>query len=969
MTRRAVVASSVAGRREARRQLAAHLERAIAGEGAVLLLGGDAGVGKSRLVRDLKGAAVRKGARVVEGRCSEAESSVPYGPLMDALRFRIARGEGDAVARVLGPLARLLAPHFPQLDTGALPSPRRTPERPFDPIYGVLERLCADAPLLLVLEDVHWADPTSLEMLHQLASRATPLSLLLVATYRSDELHNEHPLRRLLLTLGRERAGESMHLGPLDEAETTEMLTDILGAPPDPAFADAIWRRTEGNPFFIEELLSALAGGGNLPAESATAAALDRVRLPATVSEAVLARVTAVGPRAVEVLSVAAIAGRRVDFDLLREVLDMEEGALVAVLEQLMSHQLLREEPVGDAEHYAFPHALMQEALYQGVISRRRRMLHRQVAEGLERRSAQEGAPLDELAYHFRLGGDHERAYLYARKAGDEAVRLRAWDDATAYYERALASHEAAGGEPRRGAELLELLADIAWRQGRELPGRQYAEEALKVRRSLGDAAASAHLLRRLAAHRVQHDGDAKSAERDLRDALAVLGDAAGGAEAAAIHVDLGRLAMGRGALDRAEASLLRGLELASRGANDAEEVLALVALGETALGRGQPAAAVARLDVALAVLEEHHLAPSRSTQVHAAGIRALLLAHEYERALAWCDAAIADCRAHGLVGLDASFRATVGVIRVLTGAAEDPRDQVEAAVEELRKSGRTQLRDALSDLGLVRLIQGDPAAARFAYEESLALGARDARTGLALVLLAEGRASDAAVALDAILADSATPSILLKRRLLPWAVDAWTRIGDTRRAGELLGGDPTHVDARAGGPELSHAWALLHAAEGRSEEARAGFSRAADEWDALGARVDATRARVRLLELLAAEEHSASAAVALGRALVEDTMRYRLAREHDRVRRALRRLGVRTRPVGRAVPEPRPRTSPLTEREEAVLREVAQGRTNREIASALGIAEKTVSVHVSHILAKLDCRTRTQAARFAREP
>src|SRR6478672_5774246 len=136
------------------------LDAAVAGEGKVLLLGGDAGVGKSRLVRDLKNEAQTRLVRVIEGRCSSTESSVPYAPLMDALRFRIAKGEGEAVARMLGPLRAVLAPIFPQLEGTAdagEPSPDRSHDRPFELIFRVLERLASDDPMLLILEDVHWA--------------------------------------------------------------------------------------------------------------------------------------------------------------------------------------------------------------------------------------------------------------------------------------------------------------------------------------------------------------------------------------------------------------------------------------------------------------------------------------------------------------------------------------------------------------------------------------------------------------------------------------------------------------------------------------------------------------------------------------------------------------------------------------------------------------------------------------------
>src|SRR5688500_745905 len=179
MTRSPLICPTSIGREAPLRALLERLDRAVQGNGTVVLLGGDAGVGKSRLIRDLKHESMSRQIRTIEGRCSSTESSVPYAPLMDALRFRISRGESAAVGEVLGPLRAVLAPLFPQLAANAAASePPGERERPFDLIFRVLARLSADEPMLLILEDVHWADPTSLDLLHHLAHRAPSLKLL-----------------------------------------------------------------------------------------------------------------------------------------------------------------------------------------------------------------------------------------------------------------------------------------------------------------------------------------------------------------------------------------------------------------------------------------------------------------------------------------------------------------------------------------------------------------------------------------------------------------------------------------------------------------------------------------------------------------------------------------------------------------------------------------------------------------------
>jgi DNA-binding CsgD family transcriptional regulator len=652
-----------------------------------------------------------------------------------------------------------------------------------------------------------------------------------------------------------------------------------------------------------------------------------------------------------------------VEFEDLREVLGMSELELLEILEQLVAHQILREESTDTNDSYSFPHALMQEALYENIISRRRRVLHRRVAAALEKRSKRTPTRLDELAYHYRLGGDHERGYDYARLAGDEAVRLRAWDDAAAHYENALASLEAMSDDGERSAELLERLAAVAWRQSRAVPGRQYAEEALRMRRELGHDEETVRLLRRIAALRIE-EGDTEGASEALDEALSLLGKQSDSAQLGAIYDDLGRLSLVRGDLDQAETLLMQGLSLASRDTQSAEEVLALVSLGELSIVSGHVSAGVERLDLALALLREGRLPFERLARMYAEGVRTLLLAQEYERALKWADAAVALCRRQGVVGLDALFRAMRAVVLTITSGEEDTLAEAMAAVDVLRKTERVELRDALRILGFIHRARGEFEAARNAYEEAVALGERGRAIGPALVSLAEGRVQEAADELTAALRAVPPSQPLVARQLLPYTVEALIAVGAVDEAAKCIDDAPAIADARAGKAQLAHATGLVRLAQGRTKEAREALTNAAEAWEEIGNRLECRRARVALLEATLSDG-DVTEGLTLGRKLLEELGRPLLPRERDAVRRILRRAGVRTKPKNSTTAAVPAEITGLTSREAMVLKEVAQGRTNREIARALGIAEKTVSVHVSHILAKLGCRTRTQAARF----
>ncbi|MBW3555215.1 MAG: AAA family ATPase, partial [Gemmatimonadetes bacterium] len=549
MLRTQVLSPLLVGREAELEALEALLLGAAAGTGSTALVAGDAGIGKSRLCRELKARATREGIRVIEGRSSPAESSVPYGPFMDALRFRIARGEGEQAARFLEPVIGRVAPLFAELSE--LGTPGAAAEATdvtaaFEAIFRVLQRLAAHGPVLVLLEDIHWTDPTSHDLLHYLARRIGDEPLLLVATFRTDELHPGHPVHRLAAMLGRERVAHRLDLDPLSEPEVRSMLAAMLGIEPTPGFAEAVWRRTEGNPLFVEEVLSGLVQTRPQSFPAFDAEDLADAALPATINDIVLSRIEPLGPDAVEALQVAAVIGRRFRFDVLAAALDWPDDRLLPVVERAMGQRILVEEQGGAEEAYAFRHSLAQEVLYGATIGRRKRVWHRRVAAALETTDAARGLPHTTLAHHYRLGGDPGRARRHAVLAGDEAARLCAWSDAEAFYEEALAALEHGPRDAALEAEVVEKLAEVAWWQNRPGASEQYAQEALELHRSLGDRPRMAALLRRLAALYAYQHGDTGRSVAMLRHALAVLDDEAP-AERIFLMNDLGRLHLARG--------------------------------------------------------------------------------------------------------------------------------------------------------------------------------------------------------------------------------------------------------------------------------------------------------------------------------------------------------------------------------------------------------------------------------------
>src|SRR6185312_12657481 len=377
------------------------------GNGHTLLLAGEAGIGKSRLITEIKTGIRRDTVLALQGNCFEPDRSLPYGPLIDALRALLAIVTPRELMRDAGTYAteytRLLPELAAYLPPGAIApviSPEQEKRRLFEALAQLLSRLSARQPLLFVAEDIHWADDTSLEFLAFLARRLPHLPILLLLTYRSDEQHAQ--LRHFLAQLDRERLASEIALAPLTPAEVEEMLLGIfeLQRPVRREFLDAMYNLTEGNPFFIEEVLHALladdeiyySGGGweRRP--------LNDLHIPRSVQDAVRRRSEHLSVAARQILAFAAVVGQRFEFALLQHLTGCDEAALLDLLKELIAAQLVVEQ---SAERFAFRHALTRQAVYSELLERERRTMHRTIAAAEEALYADElESRLSELAYH-----------------------------------------------------------------------------------------------------------------------------------------------------------------------------------------------------------------------------------------------------------------------------------------------------------------------------------------------------------------------------------------------------------------------------------------------------------------------------------------------------------------------------------------------------------------------------------------
>lgn len=455
---RPLVSPIMVGRAPYMQALGSALGASSVGNGGTMLVSGEAGVGKSRCVNETEAMAAKMGVVAAKGHCFENDRALPYAPLLDLLHSLWASQSLAERERYWRPYAASLVRLLPELEAfaganaGPILEPEQEKRRLFLAMQGLLSGLSADKPLLILIEDIHWADDLSLEFLLHLARviRNTPLPLLLVVTYRSDEAANTNPLSRWLVALDRERLALELRLGGLSRDDVGEMLQAIfeMGRPVRADFLDTIFTLTEGNAFFIEEVLKSLvqSGGIFLQAGVWERKPVQELSIPRSVQDAVARRTNTLSDDAASALVPAAVIGRRFDFPLLQALTGRDEAALLASVKELIGAQLVVEE---SEDLFSFRHALTRQAVYSSLLARERRSMHRAVAETMIKVYGNAlDSHLSDLAYHSYQAGMWDAALDYSRKAGDAAQALYAPGAAIEQYTRAKEAAHKLGVEP-----------------------------------------------------------------------------------------------------------------------------------------------------------------------------------------------------------------------------------------------------------------------------------------------------------------------------------------------------------------------------------------------------------------------------------------------------------------------------------------------------------------------------------------
>lgn len=959
-------------------RLRAHLVTALAGRGSLVLIGGAAGVGKTALAEEFCQQALQQGAMVLTGRCFDLAETPPYGPWIDLC----ARYPTTASLPALPPA-------FAERGTvGAVTNQMALFVQVQDFLTALtMPREQCTRPLVLLLDDLHWADPASLDLLRFLLPTLIASPLLILATYRSDELVRQHALYEVLPRLVRDGAVSRLDVTRLDDAAARALVAGryALAESDMTRLIAYLQSRAEGNPLYLGELLRALeeAGTLHLVQDEWHLGDLTATAVPVLLRQVIDARASRLDAESQQLLGVAAVIGHEVPLDIWGAVGEADEDTLLRVVEQGLEARLLVE-AVGDAR-VRFAHALIREALYEGIPGIRRRRLHRRTGEAL---AAGHNPDPDAVAYHFGQDGD-ARTVAWLVRAGERAEGASAWLTAAARFEGAVRFLEERGiEEGQRGW----LLFRIALLSRYAYPERAVAqlEAAEWIARATGDRALAACVA-------VQRAilgcviGDMARGLHDLRVGVAML-DALPAEE---------RERLGRSGTTGSVAIEYHGiyaLWLALTGhftaaypaaarvlapTADEEDVLtpfatdraqALYALGFTHVGMGQAidarrafAASRARLVAA----RDYYLAGMTATQELACLLRYL----PEDRAERQRHAEAAQAIWVQAVGaLDELSPLLVHVPLLFVEGRWDEAYALAFAVHERSQARWSHVLIAMGVLGLLACNRGDTALAWTIVCDGIPegpgtpLGTLRYADTLGLQELAAALATDAG--------DLTTARAWLE------AHDRWVAWGGTvlgQAEGQLgwvayyrAAGDAErarmHAEqalAHASDPRQPLALLAAHRLLGELDADRGAFAAAERHVHAAMALANACAAPFeRALTLVAlatvragtGDTDAARAVLAEGRTICE---RIGAAPTLARIDALLAHLAAAKRSAP-AYP------AGLTSREVEVLRLLAAGRTNREIADDLSLSPATVGIHVTHILAKTECTNRTEAAAFA---
>jgi tetratricopeptide (TPR) repeat protein len=553
--------------------------RAVHGEGGLVFIHGEAGIGKTRLVRELGAYARSRGVQVLYGRCPalfRMDGVPPYIIWKEVIKDYLEACTPEQLYRVVGYYPAEVAKLVPEISQKlrtipqSLPiSPEQEQNRLFEAVSQFITNISRETPLLVVLDDLQWTDPSSLLLLHYLARGVQKTPLLLLGAYRNIDIDAKHPLSPVLSELNRERLPQSIHLKRMSLSDVSEMIKNILEQDDVPTeFCTLVFEKTKGNPFFAEEVVKSLKEEEVIFREGNRweFKNVSKIEFPETVKNVLKARFSRLDDECQNVLTLASFVGNDFTLDAMCALTGIEENKLLELMDRMLKTGLIKEREIRGEGVCSFADILVRDVVYDEVSLLRRKKLHGVVGCALEKVYAKKiDEHFGELASHFLESGDKDKALDYFLKAGDKAAKIYANIEASSYFQSALKLFEEKEGETREKARVLERLGDIKRLVGEYETCLKHWTEGLQLWNQLCEKADVARLHRKMANVLWEEMGDAGKAKEHLDKALKILEAEPESIELASLYEEMAHMYYRVGDMAKALSWAEKALELAKK--------------------------------------------------------------------------------------------------------------------------------------------------------------------------------------------------------------------------------------------------------------------------------------------------------------------------------------------------------------------------------------------------------------------
>ena len=591
-------------------------DRAANGEGGVVFLYGEAGIGKTRLARELRAYARSQGMRVLYGRCPalfRMDGVPPYVLWEEVIKDYLEICTPEQLFRVIGSYPIEVSKLVPQLKQKlrtfpqSFPlSPEHSRDRLFEAVSQFITNISREGPLLVILDDLQWTDQSSLLLLHYLARGVYRESLLLLGAYRDAYVDEKHPLSPVLTELNRERLLQSVRLKRMSFDDVSEMIGRILEQDDVPReFCELVFQKTRGNPFFVEEVIKSLKEEEVIYREENKwrIKEVSRIEFPKTVRSVIKRRISRLDDESQNVLTMASFIGKDFTFEALQAVTGVEEDKLLEIMEKMFKTGLIKQKVIHGEDLCSFADIIVRDVVHEEVSPLRRKKLHGVVGNALEKAYAKEiDEHLGELALHFLESGDEGKALDYFLKAGEKAAGVYANSEAASYFQSALKLLEEKEGELREKTRVLERLGDIKKLVGEYDTCVKYWNDALLLWKQLREKEKISRLHRKMANVLWEEMGDTEKAEKHHERALKISETEPESPELASLYEDIAHMYYRTGDISKALSWAEKALELARK--LNAHEVIAssYTSLGTVFLYTGARKKAIECLEKALKI-------------------------------------------------------------------------------------------------------------------------------------------------------------------------------------------------------------------------------------------------------------------------------------------------------------------------------------------------------------------------------